>query len=422
MPDIHSHKVPTLLSLASARDAVAHILTMLEIDERQALRLAHPELRDAIDAVTSTLVVNLRRSSHVDIASARPAPQRWPELRSLTIIEPDLEAIKALASGRWNHLVTLDLTQGPALGHRWRLRRVSRKMTSFNGAYSRALSAALRMMPELAVLTLHNVQFSVNSGATLFRALSMETAPQMHVVRITDSNITPLAVRMMATTGWRLQEIDMAFNSTFGAACVAALIAAPTFAIRRINLQGCSLNAAALLSLANAPWPLQELNISRNNMKATDAGPALAALSRHRDLRRLDIGYCSLSAAGFKALVEATWPMLTTFVARGANVEFEGPYALSSTAFAGFPAVRILDLFRVSIGEVGAQLLSSQRWECLVILDLQHANIGIGGARALARGAWPMLKNLDLYGNGLSDFLSLADVRRWIPNLHVLNT
>jgi hypothetical protein len=81
------------------------------------------------------------------------------------------------------------------------------------------------------------------------------------------------------------------------AGLLAALVAAPSFALRRLNFSGCKLDAAALLDLANAPWPLEELDLSGNDFSAAAAGPALAALSRRVGLRGLAVNDCSLSAA-----------------------------------------------------------------------------------------------------------------------------
>jgi hypothetical protein len=128
-------------------------------------------------------------------------------------------------------------------------------------------------------------------------------------------------------------------------AAVATLVAAPTFALRRLDLTACNLDAAALLALANAPWPLEELDLHYNNDFSVDAaGPALAAPSRHTGLRILKMGGTRLSAAGFKALDEAAWPALAVLKANFAEVAFDGLYALGAAAFAGFPALEELEL------------------------------------------------------------------------------
>jgi hypothetical protein len=56
----------------------------------------------------------------------------------------------------------------------------------------------------------------------------------------------------------------------------------------RLDLRGCNLDA--LLNIANAPWPLEELNLSGNDFSAAAPAPALVALSRrHAGLRRLTV-------------------------------------------------------------------------------------------------------------------------------------
>ena len=132
------------------------------------------------------------------------------------------------------------------------------------------------------------------------------------------------------------------------------------------------------------------------------------------------MGYCQLSAAGFKALAEAAWPALTSLGARQAAVQFEGPHALGAAAFAGFPALEDLVLVHMELGEAGARLLASRRWPRLQKLDLFDARLGVAGIAALARGEWPALVRLRLAGNGLGVPPTLEDVRRWAPALEEL--
>ena len=172
--------------------------------------------------------------------------------------------------------------------------------------------------------------------------------------------------------------------------------------------------------MANASWPLEELTLTRNDLSAAAAGPALAALSRLVGLRRLDVGSCMLSAAGFKALVEAAWPALTSLCAVGAEVALDGPLMLGAAAFAGLPALEELNLQWVKLGEAGARLLSSRRWPHLRKLNLCHTLLEGTGLAALARGAWPALEELDLWGVALGEAgARLLASRRW-PRLRVL--
>jgi hypothetical protein len=127
-----------------------------------------------------------------------------------------------------------------------------------------------------------------------------------------------------------------------------------------------------------------------------------------------------LAAAGFKALVEATWPALTHLYAKSSGVALEDPHALSAAAFAGFPALAELHLSGVQLGEAGARLLASRRWTRLKYLNLHETELGGAGVAALARGAWPALERLDLRWNRLGSLLRLEDARRWVPALKEL--
>ncbi len=263
------------------------------------------------------------------------------------------------------------------------------------------------------------MQLPDEAAQELFRASSAEGAPQLRALTIrrrATTSLTPAAARMLALAGWPLEALDLRGNWELGAAGVAALVAAPSLALRRLDLPYCVPNAAALLSVANAPWPLKELNLMGNRYAAA-AGPALAALSQHVGMRRLDASSCDLSAASFKALVEAAWPALTSLSACFASVAFDGPHALGAAAFAGLPALEELSLSHVPLGEAGARLLASWRWARLKELNLDHCWIGDAGIAALARGAWPALAALGLNGDGLSAPPTLEDVRRWAPAL-----
>ncbi len=201
-------------------------------------------------------------------------------------------------------------------------------------------------MPALRALEQRSVQLPDAAAQELFRASSAAGAPQLRALTIWSADLTPAAARMLASAGWPLEALDLGGNEYLGAAGVAALLAAPSFALRRLNLRSCSLDTASLLAVANAPWPLEELDLSGNDFSGAAAGPAAAfvALSRHRGLRRLDVSYCKLSAASFKSLVEAAWPALTSFSAWHATVTCDGPHVLSAAAFAGFSALEELNL------------------------------------------------------------------------------
>ena len=283
---------------------------------------------------------------------------------------------------------------------------------ALNPPAARALAAALRRVPALRALELRRVTLSDEAAAELFPASSADAVPLLRTLAVVKAGLTPAAARMLAATCWRLEALDLTSNPRLGAAGLAALLAAPTFALRRLDLVACDLDVSTLLSLANAPWPLEELDLSFNDFRGAAAGPALAALSRHRGLRRLKLSNCSLNAAGFKALVEATWPALTSLFASWAGVAFVGPHALGAAAFAGFPALEELALLSMELGEQGAALLASRRWACLRKLNLNACLLGDASIAALSRGMWPALQVLYLRGNYLhaAGLLSVANV------------
>ena len=391
-------EAPTLLdTLSSAPAAAALVVAALGQDDREALRLAHSELRDAVGEATTKLTVDLS-------AAAAPTPARWPRLKELRVINFDLAALETLGVETWGCL------------HSLRLERPILHPFRFDTPSARALAAALPRMPALRALELRHLLLPDTSASELFRASSAEDAPQLRALTIWDAGLLPTAARALAATGWRLEEL-IVYYGRLGAAGLAALLTAPTFAIRCLVLADCSLDAAALLALANAPWPLEELGLFSNNLSAAAAAPALSALSRHGGLRRLGVAGCSLSAAGFKALVEAAWPALTSLNAKKAEARFNGPHALGAAAFAGFPALEELDLYGVPLGKAGASVLASRRWPRLWWLNLGRAQLGDAGAAALARGAWPALEELDLRDNDLGAPLTLEDARRWAPAL-----
>ena len=389
---------PTLLdALARAPAAAALVVAALEEEEdRKALRLVHPQLCDAVGEATTKLTLDPR----VDAAARPPTPRRWPRLEALTIWGPDEAAIEALGSGTWVALQALCLEDM----HYWSGHRMPPPS-------AHALATALQQMPALRALALKEEYFSDAEASKLFSA----SVPQLRVLALVQVHVKPAAARALAATGWPLEELDLSGNFDLGATGVAALAAAPTFALRRLSLKSCSVDATSVLAVASAPWPLEELDLSRNDFRDAAAGPALAALSRHAGLRKLDVSGCHLSPANFKALVEAAWPALASFNAGAGWVV--GPLALGAAAFAGFPALEELVLPSMSLDEAGALLLS-RRWPRLKKLDLHEVWLAGAGAPALARGEWPALKTLRV-GPGLGP-LTLEDARRWAPALEEL--
>ena len=387
----------TLLDALARAPAAAPLFAAIDqLEDRKALRLVHAQLRDAVGEATTKLKVDLR----VAAAARPPTARRWPRLEELTVRSPDSAALAALGADTWRVLHSL---------------RLADPRQALDAPLAGALAAALRRMPALRALEMRSVLLPDEAAQELFRASHAEAAPQLRALHIWSADLSPAAAGLLAATGWPLEELDLGGNADLGAAGAAALAAAPSFAIRRLGLWS-RLDAASLLILANAPWPLEELDLWGNDFSTAAAGPALAALSRHTGLRRL--GVRRLSAASFKALVEAAWPALTSLSTYAAKVAFDGPHALGAAAFTGFPALEELDLSEVALGEVGAALLASRRWTRLRKLELRRTQLGDAGLAALARGEWPALEVLDLCLNSLgAPRLTLTDARRWAPAL-----
>jgi hypothetical protein len=247
---------PTLLD-ARARAPAAAALVIGALDraaDRRALRLAHPQLRAAVGEATT----RLRASAKGPAAARAPTPARWPRLRELAVSDPDAAALKALAAEGWGgalRTLRLDNLWGP------------------RPLDARALAAALRAMPALRALELGEVPLGGAAAAELLGAARAAAARQ-RVLSANRADLSPEGARALAATGWRLEALDLSFNGGLGAAGVAALAAAPTFALRRLKVARCGLDAGALLGVANAPWPLEELDLATNDLRAAEAAPA----------------------------------------------------------------------------------------------------------------------------------------------------
>ena len=381
----------TLLdALARAPAAAALVVAALGEADRKALRLVHFQLCAAVGEATTKLEI-------ITPGGARPpTARRWPRLEELTFTLPDLAALEALALETWGALRTLRLGDFHSVEAQSYLYAVT-----LDAPAAHALAAALPRMPALRALEVAWLGIGDAVAAELICAASANAPLQLRSLTLRGNDLTPVTARALAATGWRLEELNLQGFAALGGAGLAALIAAPTFALRRLSLKGCRLDAASVLNIANAPWPLEELDLS-GDLSCAAAGPALAALSQHAGLRRLNVTFCQLSNASFKALVEAAWPALTSLNARYAKGEFSGPHALGAAAFAGFPALEELDLAEVELGEAGARRLASRRWPRLRVLNLFCAFAGNAGVAALARGGWPALEELSLGGCDLS--------------------
>ena len=423
----------TLLdAFARAPAAAALVVAALGQEDRKALRLAHSQLRDAVGEETVGLEVRL--------GEARPpTARRWPRLRALTFHDDDgvrgdaggapedwearkrlrheafLPAFEALVSDSWVALHTLIVT---------------RFASDEGAALARALAAGLRRMPALRKLELFAASLPSASAASLFRA----GMPQLRSLGVFNADLDREAAIALAATGWRLEALALGGSTTLGAAGIAALLSAPTFAICRLDLSDCELDAAALLAVADSAWPLEELDFEGNDLSGAEAVSAIAALSRRAGMRVLKLDWCGLSAAAFKALVEARWPSLTKLHAQCAGLTWDATrqiwlrlhdLELAGGAFAGFPALEELNLERVPLDVAGAVLLGIRRWVRLKSLDLNSAKLGGARVEVLARGEWPALKRLDLRGAGPLvprgwPLTALEVARRWAPALEEL--
>jgi hypothetical protein len=107
-----AHGAAEALTLLDAPAAAALVIGALErVEDRKALRLTHPLLRDAVGEATRKLQADFtphyRGGDRRAVAAARPPTARcWPRLEALAIGGLDLEA---LGSDTWASLRSLNL-------------------------------------------------------------------------------------------------------------------------------------------------------------------------------------------------------------------------------------------------------------------------------------------------------------------------
>jgi hypothetical protein len=92
-------------------------------------------------------------------------------------------------------------------------------------------------MPALRSLVLRCVTLPDAAAQELLRASSAAGAPQLRALDIWGAGLTPAAARMLASAGWWLEALDLSGNGALSDAGVAALVAAPSFALRCLNLR-----------------------------------------------------------------------------------------------------------------------------------------------------------------------------------------
>jgi hypothetical protein len=105
-------------------------------EDRKALRLAHPQLRDAVGEATTKLRADFKLAA----APRPPTPACWPRLEELTLqSSPGEAALKALGTEPWARLRTLRVSYST----------LDRGPQPLRLPAARALGAALRRMPAL---------------------------------------------------------------------------------------------------------------------------------------------------------------------------------------------------------------------------------------------------------------------------------
>ena len=149
-------------------------------------------------------------------AARPPTPRRWPRIVELAVSLPNVSGLEALGAEAWGGLHSLRVDCSP-FG------------SQLGVPSARTLTAALRRMPALRALDLGSVRLPEEAAEELFRASSAAAAPQLRALTLHMADLSPAAARMLAASGWRLEELVLRFSSDLGAAGVVALVAAPTF-------------------------------------------------------------------------------------------------------------------------------------------------------------------------------------------------
>ena len=188
MPAPAAGALTLLDTLAHAPAAAALVVQALErAKDRKELRLAHPQLRDAVREATTKLIAKQRVSWRL------LTPARWPRLEDLTLTNPNLAALKALGAATWGGVCTLRLKYSCAVpryapwGYDGR--------TALDAPAARALTAALRRMPALRELELREVRLPDASAEELFQLFRAEAAPQLRSLTIEHADLSPAAAR-----------------------------------------------------------------------------------------------------------------------------------------------------------------------------------------------------------------------------------
>jgi hypothetical protein len=280
MPRAAARPAPRALSLL---DAVALALAAdlivgaLGPEERASLRLAHPALRDAVDARVPK--VTMPDFWENDVVARPPSARRWPAARALAWAGPcTAPRLAVLGAERWAALeelslcyYSLDEPAARALAaaaramprlRRLRLRDAQLKGREKPGPMARALFSGdgWAGLEELSLT--NSVQWRTAAVSELLRAAGRR-APRNRVLDLDYVYATEATMRTLASTGWALEELRVDGSDGLRGACVARLAAAPTFALRRLTLLACGLyfGLDPLGTIASTPWPLEELSL-----------------------------------------------------------------------------------------------------------------------------------------------------------------
>ena len=445
----------TLLDVAARAPAAAALVAgALSTDERKALRLAHPALHDAVAEVVVKLKLTKSgsRAPRSEVPLTRlPTPRRWHALRELELPGPELliECLRALGAEPWPRLQALQVGDVAIdIGF------VMSDDDRFGMPATRALAAAAPRLPALAKLVILGFALSAAELAELFsvewralECLDLEVEPDNEdnedeaeaggaepaagralqprlrdLTMFSTPFLPPAMARWAATRGWPLEGLSFDFKDSES---LAALVAAPTFALRR--LQACGhVDETDILALAAAPWPLEDLRIQMFHRYDGDRH-ALAALARHARLRSLYVGFDGESSAAVRALAGAAWPELTSFsveVEHGSRTDLdtdsdEDGEPLDGAAFALCPKLEVLHLSGVEVRAAGAIALARRPLPRLRDLSLRNAlldNLAVAGLLLGPMLAWPALVRLNFQSNpGILAPPALADVQRWAP-------
>jgi hypothetical protein len=450
---------PTLLDVAAhAPGAAALIAGALGEEDRKALRLAHPALRDAVAVelvARSDMEGVLRRYGRrlapgsICPRARPPTARRWPALELLGPAR-GFERLRALRDEPWPRLEELSLGSLRLAGRPQADVRMfaltaarflalaaprlpSVTFLSFEEGISEeelasALSVEWRALEALAVLKFEGPAADAAADAPPARELAAQ--PRLRSVTLlaasgsSGNSDAAAGVRWLVARGWPLDWLNVDVPD---AASLAALVAAPALAALEFLELQIVMDSADLRALAATPWPLKNLRIcSVACAWLFEDRLALAALAAPARLRRLEVLMHGLSTAAFRALAAAAWPEVLHFCVVVEEDEQESDWAdsdnedegdaLDAASFALCPKLEELYLRAVPMGAASARVLASRRWARLEVPSLTDTQLDDTALAALARGAWPALVHLNLWHNaGIRAPPTLADVRRWAP-------